>query len=400
MKRNSSKFLSLLLAGVMVASTLTACGSKEGTTPITEASTETEASTTEASSEATTESAPAETGSDTPIVIGQANFSEKFSGFFAESVPDQEITELVGETLCNLTRSGSVITQGIEGQTESYNGTDYTYYGLANLDVHFDKEANETKYTIKMREDVTFSDGTPVTADDLIFSYYVTCDPSYDGYATLSSQPVKGLKNYRANSTVAESITAEEVAALIEEMPEDLAAQVSETIIAPVLTGEYDWCGEEFANYGYDSQEAFYVAAYGLDESYSAEGKDKDTLIADIIAQYGADVASLGSAYAGDEAYFDADVTALAESYIVEQKKAAGEGEDVPNIEGIKKLGDYEVEVTTTGYDATAIYQITGLIVMPLHYYGDTSMYDYENNQFGFTRGDVSSIHEKDTTPL
>ena len=41
--------------------------------------------------------------SDTPLVIGQTNFSEKFSGLFHEAVPDQQIAENVGEYLLEVT---------------------------------------------------------------------------------------------------------------------------------------------------------------------------------------------------------------------------------------------------------------------------------------------------------
>lgn len=392
MKRSSSKFLSLLLAGVMIVGSLTACGNSEETPSTTEASTTTE--------ESASTDAASSTGSDTPLVIGEANFSEKFTPFFHDSVPDREINDMVSAYLTDVTRSGELIMNGIEGQTDSYNGTDYTYYGLCNFTVNFDKDANETTYHFTLRDDATFSDGTPITVDDVIFSYYVYADSAYDGSITLYSTPIKGLKNYRANSTIAESITAEEVNGIVEEMPEDLAAQVNETVIAPVLESEYAWCADVFESFEFATQEECFAGLYSLDADYSVEGKDADTIIADITAQYGADVASLGATYAGDETYFAADVTSLAEAYIVEQKKAAGEGEDVPNIEGIQRLGDYEFQVITDGFDAAAVYQIAGIYVAPLHYYGDTSMYDYENNQFGFTRGDLSSIHAKDTQPL
>ena len=123
-----------------------------------------------------------------------------------------------------------------------------------------------------------------------------------------------------------------------------------------------------------------------------------DTILNDIADQYGTDYKALAAAY-GDEAYFDEDITNLATEYLVEQKTAAGEGEEVTNIEGIKKINDYEVEVTTDGFSATTLYNL-GVIVEPLHYYGDTSLYDYDNNKFGFTKGDLSSIREKGNTPL
>ena len=52
-----------------------------------------------------------------------------------------------------------------------------------------------------------------------------------------------------------------------------------------------------------------------------------------------------------------------------------------------------------TSFDATAIYQLA-LPVAPLHYYGDESLYDYENNSFGFPKGDLSLVRSKTTQPM
>ena len=60
----------------------------------------------------------------------------------------------------------------------------------------------------------------------------------------------------------------------------------------------------------------------------------------------------------------------------------------MPNISGITKLDDYTVQVVTDGYEAPAVYQIFGIGVAPLHYYGDASKYDYDNNMFGHDFGD------------
>ena len=55
--------------------------------------------------------------------------------------------------------------------------------------------------------------------------------------------------------------------------------------------------------------------------------------------------------------------------------------------------------VKMSSFDATAIYNMS-LYITPLHYYGDESLYDYENNSFGFTKGDLSAVREKTTQPL
>ena len=52
---------------------------------------------------------------------------------------------------------------------------------------------------------------------------------------------------------------------------------------------------------------------------------------------------------------------------------------------GIVKTGDYSMTLTTTELSTTMIYQLQ-MPIAPLHYYGDESLYDYDNNSFGFAR--------------
>ena len=71
----------------------------------------------------------------------------------------------------------------------------------------------------------------------------------------------------------------------------------------------------------------------------------------------------------------------------------------VASIEGIQKTGDYSMRVVLTEVDATAIYFL-GVTIAPLHYYGETAKYDYENNKFGFDKGDLSHVRSVTTKPL
>ena len=72
---------------------------------------------------------------------------------------------------------------------------------------------DETVYDFKLREDVTFSDGEPLTADDLIFTLLCTIlILIMMEMQHLYSTNIKGMKNYRLNSTAADSITDEDVA--------------------------------------------------------------------------------------------------------------------------------------------------------------------------------------------
>jgi peptide/nickel transport system substrate-binding protein len=74
-------------------------------------------------------------------------------------------------------------------------------------------------------------------------------------------------------------------------------------------------------------------------------------------------------------------------------------GDSADSISGIQKTGDYSLKVTLTEPDATAIYQL-GIAIAPLHYYGETDKYDYDNNKFGFPKNDLSIVRDKTTKPL
>lgn len=347
-------------------------------------------------------------GVDTPMVVGYLAFSEKFSPFFATTGYDQDVAEITGTMLYTTDRTGGIVYNAIEGETIPYNGVDYTYSGISNMKVNYDQAADLTTYDIKIRDDVKFSDGQVMNADDIIFTFYVLSDTAYDGATTLYSQPIIGMQNYRANSSAAETITKEEIADFLENPSEGLVKAISDQIIRPTLEAEYDWVGgiyadEQYASYteAHPVQKDLYAFFYNLDENYDSYAvSDEKQVVEDVIAQYGANYKALGSGYAGDESYFVEDATAIARDIITKEMKEAGQGEDVVNIEGIKKISDTEVQIVTKGYDATAIYQMGATIVAPLHYYGDEAQYDYENNKFGFTRGDLSGVKAVTTQPL
>jgi len=134
---------------------------------------------------------------NTPLVVGYSFFNSKFSPFFAETAYDQDVQQLTQLPLLTSDRMGAVVYHGIEGETIEYNGTDYTYYGPADLEVT-ENEDGTVYYDFTLRDDLVFSDGEPITVDDIIFSMYVMCDPTYDGSSTLFSMPIEGMEEYRS----------------------------------------------------------------------------------------------------------------------------------------------------------------------------------------------------------
>ena len=379
MNSNLRKLLSLALAFVMVAGILAGCGSKEP------AATEAPAATEGAAVEA-----PASTGADT-IVYANDYMSEKFSPFFADTSYDQDAVAMTQVSLLSSDREGNVVLQGMDGQVIPYNGTDYTYYSLANCEIVENDDGTVT-YFITMRDDVTFSDGQPVTADDVIFSMYVLSDPTYDGSSTLYSQKIVGMEAYRDGMDSLMNLLCAAGRDNTDFSHWDEATQTA-------FWADLDQAGAKFAQ---EIADYCIAAGYGTNVSEGAAAWGFGGLAADATAAdffnmmfdaYAGDLNSLSGTESAGTSLFDFMENAAA--YSVGVSTGAG----APNIAGIKKTGDYSLEITVETVDPTFIYQLT-LQVAPMHYYGDAAQYDYENNKFGFTKGDLSGIREKTTKPL
>ena len=209
--------------------------------------------------------------SDVPLVIGVTKFEKKFNPFQASSENDKRAVDFTQLRLITVDREGALINKAIKGEVRRYNGEEYNYQGPANVKVAYDQKKGETRYTIRLRKDIIFSDETPVTIDDVIFSMYAFADASYAGAERFGQLPIVGMQKYR-------------------------------------------------------------------------------------------------------------------------------EENQVKKISGIQKINDYKMEVRMKGFERDAIYALN-IPICPLHFYGDKENYNYEKNEFGFEKGDISSLIKKKNSP-
>lgn len=140
--------------------------------------------------------------SDIPLVIGCNKLNKKFNPFVAQSEDDKQAVALTQLYLIGSDRQGQIVYNGIDGEVRTYKGRDYTYYGPADIKVKYNKKKDETVYNITLRDDINFSDGEPVTIDDVVFTMYVLCDKDYSGSSNLGNMHIKGLLNYKKNKKV------------------------------------------------------------------------------------------------------------------------------------------------------------------------------------------------------
>ena len=328
-----------------------------------------------------------------PLVVGYSNFSSKFSPFFSETAYDQDVWAMTSVNLLNTDRLGAIVEKGKTGETREYNGTQYKYEGPADLTVTENADGT-VDYDFELRDDIKFSDGEKLTVDDVIFSMYVLSDPTYDGSSTLYGAPIKGMSEYRAGMdsllslllkagrdntdfTYWDEETQTKFWNDLDAAGTAFAQEIVDTCIAEGYNAEGDSVSACAANWGFEIPED----ATAQDFFYQ------------MVEEYGGDINALSSTESAASSL--ADLGFNPEDYANGVKT----GDSAANIEGIQKTGDNSLRVTLTEPDATAIYQLA-VTIAPLHYYGDTSKYDYDNNQFGFDKGDLSIVRAKTTEPL
>lgn len=376
----------------------------------------------------------------TPFVIATSELTEKFSPFFATTVYDRRVADMTQASLMTTDRVGAIVFNGIKGETIPYNGKDYEYHGIADISVNYDEKADKTVYTAKLKEGVKFADGVEMTADDIIFNYYVYLDPSYDGSTTLRSYPIVGLNDYLTQTTseVFEKYNAMvgEIAAkgkdykvvegdtFTQEQYDDFWANI-ETSWTTATEDLVELVNGKYAGYidkealGIETvEEAHKVAATAATWGFAKVEDGKLTLdttnaefdlkagafptLADLIenvkAKYNNNLAEYTKAELEGKDYEETVKSAFISTWGPKDEQMGVKG--VPNVTGIKKTGKYSVEVTLDGFSAPAIYSVLGIQIAPLHYYGDKAEFDYDNNKFGHPYGNLDVVKSKTQYPM
>ncbi|MBP5271033.1 MAG: ABC transporter substrate-binding protein [Clostridia bacterium] len=358
------RILALVLVLVMVASAIASCGAKYK-------------------------------GKDT-LVVGYSNFSGKFSPFFATTAYDQDVAGMTQLGLLSTDREGNIVYNGIKGEKRTYNGTEYTYTGIADVTetINADKTVD---YKIVLKKGVTFSDGKKMTANDVLFSMYVLSDPTYDGSSSFSALPIEGMEAYLAGMDARGKVifadgkdgykandkyTEAQYNAFWDYYDNKAGADFAQEIV--------DYCKSKGYNAATDTV-AQCAATWGFKDL--AENATAQDFWNAIVAAYPTVEAAESTESAGSTR-LDFTVASSAEF-----QAGVVIGETAANISGIKKVNDYEITVKMTKFDATAIYQL-GITVAPLHYYGDEAQFDIAANKFGFTKGDLSGVKSKTSNPM
>ncbi len=375
----------------------------------------------------------------TPLVISSQTLDGKFSPFFATSAYDVAVEGYTQIGLLYYDKAGAP-QAGVEFPSLAYSYTQ-----------EVSDDQSTSTYTYVLKNGITFSDGVPVTAKDVLFTIYALCDPLYDGSSTFYSIAIQGLNEYRLQTSaealaVAEAIVAAGISTADDGTLAYPAADGATAEQQAAFWAYLDQAGEKFAqeivdyvenNYLIDD----YVQAYFSEELTAEQIKASDWLTvaygmgmwgfggyadgvftdvlgntydettgltaadywANIIGSYGYDLSDAGINYekAGDLRIEDY----VRDLYIANEGAVAGGVESISGITTGTMTGDDGVEreyvqVVLNGIDPTAIFRM-GIEVAPMHYY--TEGFTGELNAYGVSLNDpafMEVLKSKNVAPM
>ena len=129
-------------------------------------------------------------GKTDAFVIMTEQLDGLFNPFFYTSAPDG--------TIVAMTQIGMLGSKYVNGEVEVAYGEDEA---VVVKDYEIVENKNDTTtYTFVLKNGIQFSDGHPLTMEDVLFNYYVYLDPVYTGSNTLYSTDILGLSEYRTQT--------------------------------------------------------------------------------------------------------------------------------------------------------------------------------------------------------
>ncbi len=271
------------------------------------------------------------------LKIGVSDIQGVFNPFYSECDADTEIVSQMFRPIQRKNADNSLVNHS--------GGISYEYVGDGKV-----------KYTVSIKDDMMFSDGTNITVDDVLFFYYFISDATYDGtYKSWYLNDIVGLKEYyfddknyeasisKIEETVADNYTLTTIG----------VDDYTEYLVATRLEGKLNGGLDSVSPSGVSWKE--YLIKLGYSEAIDDLGASpSEESVLKLVSR--AEAESNPLAYNPESWYREKLYT----EYI---DKNYSDGIDVAEIEGIKKINDYTCTVLFNSKNINAISQLNALLV-------------------------------------
>ena len=251
-------------------------------------------------------------GTPNALVIMSEDLDGLFNPFFYTTGPDGTI---VGMTQM------SMLTVGYENEEAVVAAGDDHAVAVKDYSIRYDAAKDETVYTFVMKNGVKFSDGKPMTMNDVLFNMYVYLDPVYTGSNTMYSTDIKGLQNYR-NQTVSSGDSSSDAVA---EGAATLASnRLKELVNLFMQVGKTDTAGTYFAD---ETAMKAAIAGHSVSSGYknAISNNPAEVTNKNLLADY-----ELALRYFREE--LETDYASAKEAYTEEPYKSTGEFDEVTSF--------------------------------------------------------------------
>lgn len=129
------------------------------------------------------------TGKTDALVVMTDALNGLFNPFFSTTGTDMDVVGMTQLSMLSTDENGNVSY----GDNEAVVVKDCAYA--------YDSSSDTTTYNFVLKNGITFSDGVPLTMNDVLFNMYVYLDPAYTGSSTMYSTDIVGLQSYRTQSS-------------------------------------------------------------------------------------------------------------------------------------------------------------------------------------------------------
>lgn len=130
------------------------------------------------------------------LVIMTEELDGLFNPFYSTTANDS--------TIVGMTQLG-MITTGYENGEVTVAYGDKEAVVVKDYNKTYNAANDTTTYTFVIKNGIKFSDGKPLTMNDVLFNMYVYLDPAYAGSATMYSIDIVGLQEYRTQQETSDS---------------------------------------------------------------------------------------------------------------------------------------------------------------------------------------------------
>lgn len=134
------------------------------------------------------------------LVVGLEEPDGVFNSFFATSGNDTTVAGTVAASMISMDKNAKIVC-GPEYPSVALDFMSKVTYDPNNPNSTTVQDGvTYTDYYFVLKNKVKYSDGTPLTMKDVLFTYYVYLDTSYIGSSTMYSTDIIGLQAYRTQT--------------------------------------------------------------------------------------------------------------------------------------------------------------------------------------------------------